>query len=137
MSRSSDQKTAGLWSAAIALVAVAALACTSGTRASDESPAAVDVRARVAAPVDQSGSPAGSATSSEERPAPAPGKSPKGPPRSLFRCWQDGRMIFEGRGYGPLPSSQVVAELKSGDNSSGRVQVLDMYQGLCLLELPK
>ena len=46
-------------------------------------------------------------------------------------------MIFEGRGYGALPQSQIVAELKSSDGGQGRVQVLNMYQGLCVLELPK
>jgi hypothetical protein len=56
---------------------------------------------------------------------------------SEFRCWQGGQMIFETRGMGPLPTNQVVADLKSTDGSGGRVQVLDMYEGLCILELPK
>ncbi len=46
-------------------------------------------------------------------------------------------MIFEGRGYGALPQSQIAAELKAVDGASGRVQVLDMFEGLCVLELPK
>jgi hypothetical protein len=56
---------------------------------------------------------------------------------SLFRCWQDGQIIFEGRGYGALPPSQIAAELKAADGGSGRLQVLDMYHGLCVLELPR
>jgi hypothetical protein len=119
------------------LITAAALGCVAATRASDDSLDAVDVRTQVAEPVDKAGSAAGSAPASEERQLPAPGKSPKSPPRSLFRCWQDGRMIFEGRGYGALPQSQVAAELKSSDGATGRVQVLNMYEGLCVLELPK
>jgi hypothetical protein len=76
---------------------------------------------------------AGAMRSLDDRPS--GGRSAKGG-RSLFRCWQDGRMIYEGRGYSALPKSQVTAELNSGD-PSGTVQVLDLYQGLCVLELPK
>ena len=31
----------------------------------------------------------------------------------------------------------TAAELKAVDGASGRVQVLDMFEGLCVLELPK
>jgi hypothetical protein len=46
-------------------------------------------------------------------------------------------MVFEGSGFGPLPQTQVAADLKVADGGAGRVQVLDLYQGLCVLELPK
>ena len=36
-----------------------------------------------------------------------------------------------------MPQSQVAAELKGGEGSTGRLQVLDMYDGFCVLELPK
>jgi len=128
---------AGFWCAAVALITVVGLVGTSTTQAAGDRSDAVNVRARFADTGDEAGSAAGSAPSSEEKQPPAPGRGPKGPPRSLFRCWQEGRMIFEGRGYGALPSSQVSAELKASDGASGRVQVLDMYQGVCVLELPK
>lgn len=137
MSRFGDWTPSGPGWAATALITAAALGCVAATLASDDSLEAVDVRAQVAEPVDQAGPAAASPRVSEERQPPAPGKSPKSLPRSLFRCWQDGRMIFEGRGYGALPQPQVAAELKSSDGSQGRVQVLNMYQGLCVLELPK
>jgi hypothetical protein len=121
----------------MALITAAALGRVAAALASDDSLDAVNVRAQIAEALDQTGSAGGSVRTPEERPLPALGKSPKGPPRSLFRCWQDGRIIFEGRGYGALPPSQIVAELKASDGTSGRVQVLDMYQGLCVLELPK
>ncbi|MBV8211510.1 MAG: hypothetical protein JO133_15750 [Burkholderiaceae bacterium] len=82
---------------------------------------------------DEAKSSTGSAQIGDEK----PGAAPKAPARSLFRCWQEGRLIFEGRGYTALPPSQVAAELKSAESGSGRVQVLDMYQGICVLELPK
>jgi hypothetical protein len=59
------------------------------------------------------------------------------PASSEFRCWQGGQMIFEAKGLGPLASTQVSADMKPADGSGGRVQVLDMYEGLCILELPK
>ena len=37
-----------------------------------------------------------------------------------------------------LAAAAVAAELKATDGAtSSRVQLLDMYQGLCILELPK
>ena len=132
-----------MWCAAVTLVAVGALIYTGASRASDDSPAAVNVRAQVpghgdpAKPAGASAPPSEQRPLSEERQPPGPGRTPKGPPRSLFRCWQDGRIIFEGRGYGALPTSQVTAELKAGEGGSGRIQLLDMYGGTCVLELPK
>ena len=122
--------------AVMTLITVAALVCAGATWAADDSPAAVDVRAKVARAREEPGPGAVPARSSEEAP-PTPGRSPKGPPASLFRCWQDGRIIFEGRGYGALPPSQIAAELKAVDGGSGRLQVLDLTRGLCVLELPK
>ena len=72
----------------------------------------------------------------EDKLAGAPGRLSK-PSGSILRCWQGGQMIFEGRGYGPLPSSQVAADLKQADGSPGRTQVIDLYEGLCVLEVPK
>jgi hypothetical protein len=117
------------------LIAVAALGCA-GIALAAEDASEVNVRAKIARAADETGPAAGLARSAEEAP-PAPGRSPKGPPVSLFRCWQDGRVIFEGKGYAALPSSQIVAELKASDGGAGRLQVLDLYQGVCVLELPK
>jgi hypothetical protein len=115
------------------LVGVVALSCAAAAHASDQPIQAVSIGAPVTEPSDEVKPGGGSAQ--DEKPA-AGAKAPK-PPRSLFRCWQDGRLIFEGRGYGALPQSPSVAELKSSDGGSGRVQVMDLYQGVCVLELPK
>lgn len=54
-------------------------------------------------------------------------------PRSSFKCWQEGRLIFESNGVS-LPESGAggVAPIK-GPNGR-QVQVLDLRQGLCILE---
>ncbi|HEX4598555.1 MAG TPA: hypothetical protein VH278_12255 [Burkholderiaceae bacterium] len=136
MSTFSNGRSAAHCLAVVTLIAVAALGLEAVALAAEDSSESVNVRAKIARPSDETGPAAAPARSSDEALS-APGKSPKGPPRSLFRCWQDGRIIFEGRGYGALPSSQVAAELKAGDSGTGRLQVLDMYHGLCVLELPK
>jgi hypothetical protein len=137
MSRFSDCTGAGLKGVASTLIALAALGCAAATLAADQWFDPVHVRTHAGEPADQGGSAAEPARGSAERQAPVAGKSAKGQPQSMFRCWQDGRMIFEGRGYGALPQQQIAAELKAADGAAGRIQVLDMYQGLCVLELPK
>jgi hypothetical protein len=120
----------------VTLIGIVALGCAAAALPSEESVDSVTIGASGAEPSDAA-KPAGQAAQfPDEKQAGAAAKALKGP-RSLFRCWQGGRMIFEGRGYGPLPQSQIAAELKPGDGGSGRVQVLDLYEGLCVLELPK
>jgi hypothetical protein len=116
----------GAWRSAVALVGVVTLGCAAVALASDHPPSSVTIGAPGAELSDEG----------KPRELPVMPKAPK-PPRSLFRCWQAGQMIFEGRGYGPLPTTQVAADLKPTDPASGRIQVLDMNYGLCILELPK
>jgi hypothetical protein len=130
MSRFNEAGTPELRLAVATLIAVLALGCAAATPASDEPLDPVAIGSAGSEPSVE-GKPAG-----ESAHAVAPARSAK-TPRSLFRCWQGGRMIFEGRGYGPLPQSQVTADLKPADGAAGRVQVLDMYEALCVLELPK
>jgi hypothetical protein len=118
-----------------ALIAVAALGCAGIALAADDA-SEVNMRAKIARAADDTGPVTGPARPADEVPA-APGRSPKGPPVSLFRCWQDGRVIFEGKGYGALPATQVAAELKASDGGTGRLQLLDLNRELCVLELPK
>ena len=126
MSRFSDWKSSGPRWAATTLITVAALGCVAATLASDEPLEVFTLHAQAPEAADQH----------EARPL--PGRvNPAKAPLSIFRCWQGGRLIFEGRGYGPLPSSQIAADLKAGEGATGRVQVLDMFEGLCVLELPK
>jgi hypothetical protein len=129
------------WCAAVALlgVCITALGVSAAARAVEEPTRAVSIGARVGTEAPDEGKPAGGAMrSSEDKGEGAQSKAAVAkPPGSLFRCWQDGRLIFEGRGYGALPQSQVAADLRPADGASGRVQILDMYEGLCVLELPK
>ena len=133
MSRFSELKARGPWRPVATLLALVALGFAAATLASDRSREALVIRTTAADSHDEVGP--GNSPSRADEPS-GLGKAAKSP-RSLFRCWQDGRMIYEGRGYGALPKSQVAAELKSGDSAAGTVQVLDLYQSLCVLELPK
>ena len=120
------------WRAGATLLGIIALGCAAAaTLASDHLSDRLSIGATVIGLPDEARG--GAMRPLDDRQS---GSRPAKAARSLFRCWQDGRMIFEGRGYSPLPKSQVAAELNSGD-ASGTVQVLDMYQGLCVLELPK
>jgi len=136
MSRFNKQSARTAWRAAATLVGtplvIIALGCAAAaTLASDHFADRPSIGATVIGLSDEAR--AGAMRPLDDRPS---GGRPAKGARSLFRCWQDGRMIYEGRGYSALPKSQVAAELNSGD-ASGTVQVLDLYQGLCVLEMPK
>jgi hypothetical protein len=136
MSRFSELRRRGTWHAAATLIGMVALGCAAATLTSEEGAGnAVTIGATPTQAGDDAKPSAGTGHATDGRQA-APDKAPKNA-RSLFRCWQDGRMVYEGKGYGPLPKSQVAAELKTGDNGAATVQVLDLYTGLCVLELPK
>jgi len=131
MSRPSEGRPRGAWRTAAALIGLLALGCAAVSLASDNSAA----RVTIGAPGAEGSDEVKPARPYDEKLAASAAKAPK-TPRSLLRCWQGGRMVFEGRGYGTLPQSHVAAELKPADGAGGRVQVLDLYQGLCVLELP-
>ena len=136
MSKSSELRRTGPWRVPVMLTIALTLVCAATTSASDESVDAVTGRGLGAKATDAVKPRSASAHAADERPTPALGRSPKSE-RSLLRCWQDGQMVFEGRGYGAMPQSQIAAELRQGEGAAGRIQVLDLYQGLCVLELPK
>jgi hypothetical protein len=54
---------------------------------------------------------------------------------SLIRCWQFGRLVYEGRGFAALPHGQAAVEFKTTTAKPDTTQVLDLHQGLCVLEL--
>lgn len=139
MSRSSELQLRTTRCAGAILIGLVAVGCTAQALAyePDQPANSVSLGAPGKKPSDEARSAAASGQAPEERPLPTPARSPKGPPRSLFRCWQEGQLIFEGAGYGALPASQIAADLKAADGSAGRIQVLDLTRGLCILELPK
>jgi hypothetical protein len=139
MSRSSEMQLRRTWCVGAILIGMVALGCTAQALAyePDQPASSVTLGAPGKKPSDEAKPAAASGQDPEQRPLPTPAKSPKGAPRSLFRCWQEGELIFEGAGYGPLPPAQIAAELKAADGGTGKVQVLDLYQGVCILEVAK
>ena len=121
----------GAWRTAAALIGVVALGWGSVTFARGEPLEGLTLDSARAQLSDEAKPSAGFAQAPDDK-----AKGSKNP-RSLLRCWQAGRQIFEGRGYTTLPQAQIAAELKSTDGAAGRVQILDLYEGLCVLELPK
>jgi hypothetical protein len=138
MSRSTELQLRRTSRVGAILIGMVALGCTAQALAYE--PDQPDSSVTLGTPGKKSSDVAKAAASGQdavERPLPAPAKPPKGGPRSLFRCWQEGQLIFEGAGYGPLPPTQIAAELKAADGGAGKVQVLDLYQGVCILEVAK
>ena len=57
---------------------------------------------------------------------------PDDAPRSVLKCWQEGRLVFESSGIGSETTAGASRTFKGGNGRS--VQVLDLRQGLCILE---
>lgn len=54
------------------------------------------------------------------------------PKRPVLRCWQEGRMVFEGSGLLPASQGQAAIELRNASGTS--LQVFDLKNGLCMLD---
>lgn len=55
--------------------------------------------------------------------------------RSVLRCWQEGRLVFEGNGIGGAGEAASTSSSRIFKGTNGRtVQLLDLRQGLCILE---
>ena len=52
--------------------------------------------------------------------------------RPLLRCWQEGRLVFEGSGVLPSAQGQAAIELRNATGTA--LQVFDLKNGLCLLD---
>lgn len=50
-----------------------------------------------------------------------------------LRCWQGGRLVFEGRGAMPVDGTSSVADFHIR-NGRSVVRVFDLREGLCVLE---
>lgn len=60
---------------------------------------------------------------------------PEEGPRTVLRCWQEGRLVFEGVNLqmaAPAESGGTSAALRGPDGRS--VQLMDLRQGLCVYE---
>lgn len=52
---------------------------------------------------------------------------------TVVRCWQEGRLIYETTGSTLSGRAAVALEMKSSND--GAVQLLDLKQGLCVIEV--
>lgn len=52
--------------------------------------------------------------------------------RPVLRCWQEGRLVFEGSGVLPSTQGQAAIELRNAGGTA--LQVFDLKNGLCLLD---
>ncbi len=52
--------------------------------------------------------------------------------RPVLRCWQEGRLVFEGSGVLPSVQGQAAIELRNASGTA--LQVFDLKNGLCLLD---
>ena len=52
--------------------------------------------------------------------------------RPVLRCWQEGRLVFEGSGVLPSAQGQAAIELRNAAGTA--LQVFDLKNGLCLLD---
>ena len=53
--------------------------------------------------------------------------------RPLMRCWQEGRLIYEGSGM-TVAASAASAPIELRSNSAVALQIFDLKSGLCLLD---
>jgi hypothetical protein len=57
---------------------------------------------------------------------------PDDAPRSVLKCWQEGRLVFESSG---VTSEAAAAAARTFKGANGRsVHLLDLRHGLCILE---
>lgn len=54
--------------------------------------------------------------------------------RPILRCWQEGKLVFEGSGMTPANQSSVSVELRSAARGGVAVQMFDLKSGLCMLD---
>jgi hypothetical protein len=52
-----------------------------------------------------------------------------------LRCWQQGRLIYEGTGMAALPRTPSSIDLRGTSSNDTVLQVLDLRAGLCLIEV--
>lgn len=52
--------------------------------------------------------------------------------RPVLRCFQEGRLVFEGSGVMPSTNGQAAIELRNAGGTA--IQVFDLKNGLCLLD---
>jgi hypothetical protein len=131
MSRRSDELVGpALRLAAATLIVFGAGA---GAAMAQDSPSANSIKAMGAA--------AAGAAAKDAKPAPNPKDAAAqattaarsgGGRKPVMRCWQEGKLLFEGAGMTPAAIGQASIELRNGGGIA--LQVFDLKNGLCLLD---
>lgn len=126
MSRSSNRPQ---WLAA-AIGACGVLLLNSGAQAQQQSPTAASIRALQ----DQSADAGKSKTSAPQpKDAAVSATVPRVGKRPILRCWQEGKLVYEGTGMTMPPTSPgSPIEMRSGNALA--LQIFDLKSGLCLLD---
>lgn len=124
MSRSSNS---ACWIAA----AGAVVALATGAAAAQESPTAASIKALQDKGKEVSDN--GKAKPAAPKDAAVSSSVPRSGKRPLLRCWQEGKLLYEGAGLS-VASQQGTAsiDLRNGNNMG--VQIFDLKNGLCLLD---
>jgi hypothetical protein len=125
MSRSSDRRP--LRQPLVVAMAVLALLATSVQ--AQQSPTAASIRA-----LQEQGK-----EGDKAKPAPKDAAVSASVPRSsgkrpLMRCWQEGKLVYEGAGMTTTSSSAAGAPIELRSGNSVALQIFDLKSGLCLLD---
>jgi hypothetical protein len=127
MSRRSDLGVATLRLGALA----ALVSCLSLAVQAQDSPSANSIKAMGAAAAKDPK--AGMAPNVKDATAQATTASRSGGGRKpVMRCWQEGKLLFEGAGMTPAGVGQPTIELRNGGGVA--LQVFDLKNALCLLD---
>lgn len=127
MSRRSDLGVATLRLGALAAFA----ACLSLAVQAQDSPSANSIKAMGTAMAKESK--AGPAPNVKDATAQATTAARSGGGRKpVMRCWQEGKLLFEGAGMTPAGVGQPTIELRNGAGVA--LQVFDLKNALCLLD---
>jgi hypothetical protein len=56
------------------------------------------------------------------------------PGQANLKCWQQGHLVYESSGVQSVDKAARAVKLPKGGNAEGLVQLIDLQQGLCILE---
>ena len=73
-----------------------------------------------------------SAAKTRPTPVESMARIPDDSPRSVLKCWQEGRLVFESNGVAGESAAGATRTFKAPDGRS--VQLHDLRNGLCILE---
>ncbi len=113
------------------MVACAVLALASGPTLAQDSPTAASIKALQDKGKD--GTDAGKAKPASPKDAAVSSSVPRAGKRPLLRCWQEGKLVYEGTGMS-VASQQGTASIDLRNGSAMAVQIFDLKNGMCLLD---